>query len=480
MPVLQVKEIQGIILRGYGALDSACFSLLQVTDARRAKAWLTALPLRSAETRPGPGDRCINVAFTPAGLKKIGLPDDRVAELASELNEGIAGTEHRRRILGDHGDSHPERWRWGGPRNDAIDILLLCYAGDEHALRTLIEREVGDYAGHGLRLVETLETIKLRDRKEHFGFRDGISQPLVEGFEADAGGPAENTVAAGEFVLGYPNAYGQYTDTPKIAPELDRQGLLPSAPDDAARRDLGMNGSYLVLRQLSQDVPGFWRYLAEHAPGKLAGDATQACVRLASKMVGRWPSGAPLVKSPNADDPTLADDNDFLFVRSGDADGFKCPIGSHVRRSNPRDALDPHPGSDRSIEVGKRHRIIRRGRAYGAPLAASMEPREMLRAPDDRTERGLNFICFNTQIGRQFEFIQHTWINSPKFDGLYEDDDPLMGDRGATEINRGGAFTVQQEPVRKRVTGMPRFATVRGGGYFFMPGISAVRYLASL
>jgi deferrochelatase/peroxidase EfeB len=228
MPVLQVKEIQGIILRGYGALESACFLLLEVTDARRAKEWLKALPLRSAETRPEGTDQCINVAFTPAGLKKLGLPDDRIAELAGELNEGIAGTEHRRRILGDHGDSQPDLWRWGGPRNDAVDMLLLCYAGDEQALRALVEREVGDHARRGLRLVETLPTILLRDRKEHFGFRDGISQPLVEGFEADAGGPAENTVAAGEFVLGYPNAYGQYTDGPKIAPEHTGRASCPT------------------------------------------------------------------------------------------------------------------------------------------------------------------------------------------------------------------------------------------------------------
>jgi Dyp-type peroxidase family len=308
-----------------------------------------------------------------------------------------------------------------------------------------------------------------------------VGQPLVEGFDP-AGAPG-NTVAAGEFVLGYPNAYGQYTDRPTLPADDAAASLLPAAPDDAARRDLGMNGSYLVFRQLRQNVPAFWSYMAEHAPRKLGGDATHACIALASKMVGRWPSGAPLVKAPLADDPSLADDNDFVYVQAdgaGDPHGLKCPIGAHVRRTNPRDALDPKPGSERSIEVGKRHRIIRRGRAYGPPLASSMNPAELIGRADDARERGLHFICFNTQIGRQFEFIQHTWVNSPKFDGLYEDDDPLIGDRGAAEVNRGGAFTVQAEPVRKRVTGMPRFVTVRGGGYFFMPGIAAVRYLASL
>ena len=167
-------------------------------------------------------------------------------------------------------------------------------------------------------------------------------------------------------------------------PAADPRNLLPPAPDDPSVRDLGKNGSYLVFRHLRQDVHGFWRCLAEKAPGKLPGDAVQSSVALASKMVGRWPSGAPLVKSPAADDPALADDNDFMYFGSGDPDGLKCPIGSHIRRSNPRDALDPRPGSDRSIEVGKRHRILRRGRAYGPPVAASMEPADIMAKPDDR------------------------------------------------------------------------------------------------
>jgi deferrochelatase/peroxidase EfeB len=109
-----------------------------------------------------------------------------------------------------------------------------------------------------------------------------------------------------------------------------------------------------------------------------------------------------------------------------------------------------------------------------------MEIPDILAAADASGERGLHFICFNTHIGRQFEFIQHTWVNNPKFDGLYEDDDPLIGDRGGAGRNGGGTFTVQAEPVRERVTGMPRFVQVRGGAYFFMPGIRAVRFLASL
>lgn len=478
MSKLQLEEIQGVILRGYGELSSASFLLLAIHDAKIAKNWLKTLALRNSEHRPQASERCVNIAFTPFGLKKLGVSEETLGMFAGEFIEGMAGTGHRRRILGDHGDSSPDRWRWGGPNSAGVDILLMLYARDEEAMHALIEREGENLSRQGLRIIERLDSLTLPGRKEHFGFRDGISQPGIEGYSRDSS--SDNTVAAGEFVLGYRNAYGQYTDRPTVTPQQDPESLLPPAPDQPDRKDLSMNGSYLVFRQLRQDVHAFWNYLAKTAPGKFSGDATQACVALASKMVGRWPSGAPLVKAPDADNPQLSDDNDFMYVRSGDADGLKCPIGSHARRSNPRDALDPQPGSDRSIEVGKRHRIVRRGRAYGSPAAESMQPGDIIGRADDRQERGLHFICFNTQIGRQFEFIQHAWANSPKFDGLYEDDDPLIGDRGGTEQQPGGTFTVQHEPVRKRVTGMPRFVTVLGGGYFFMPGISAVRYIASL
>jgi Dyp-type peroxidase family len=465
---LQLDDIQGVILHGYGALDKARFLMLAIEDGRRARTWLGRLNLRNSQVRPEASDTCTNVAFTASGLVKLGLPQEHVDMLAGEFREGMAGSDHRQRILGDHGESSPAGWRWGGPGN-GVDVLLMLYAKDDAAVRALEARH--DLAAAGLRVVERLDSLTLPGRKEHFGFRDGISQPLVEGYDDGAPG---NTVAAGEFVLGYANAYGQFTDRPLLKPSADPRNLLPPAADDPTLRDFGKHGSYLVFRQLRQDVHAFWTAMAERSRG------VQSSIALASKMVGRWPSGAPLVKAPTADDPTLMDDNDFSYVRSGDSDGLKCPIGSHLRRSNPRDSLDPFPGSDRSIDVGKRHRIIRRGRAYGPPLAASMDPADIIGKPDDNIDRGLHFICFNTQLGRQFEFIQHTWVNSTKFDGGYAEDDPITGDRGNGHGICGGAFTVPQPPVRKRVTGLPRFVTTVGGAYFFMPGISAACYLASL
>jgi len=245
-----------------------------------------------------------------------------------------------------------------------------------------------------------------------------------------------------------------------------------------------------VVRQLSQDVGAFWKFLVQKAgpPGPNQ-PADRAAVELASKMVGRWPSGAPLAVSPTTDNALYMDEDEYAYRK--DPLGLTTPIGSHTRRSNPRDSLEPGPGGEErltaaeSLEVTKLHRIIRRGRPYGRPVADSMKPADILRALDSDNypieDRGLLFLGFNANIARQFEFIQQTWINNPKFGGLYEDTDPLMGHRWPTEMARpADAFTQQAEPVRRRITGLPDFVKVLGGGYFFMPGIRAVAELAKL
>jgi deferrochelatase/peroxidase EfeB len=188
-------------------------------------------------------------------------------------------------------------------------------------------------------------------------------------------------------------------------------------------------------------------------------------------MVGRWPSGAPLVHSPEADDPSLSDANDFAY-HEADQTGARCPIGAHIRRANPRDSLDPRPGTTSSWAINRRHRILRRGREYGTQLT----PEEAVSGGGDSSddERGLHFICLNGNIARQFEFVNDTWLNDPKFAGLYDDADPLV----APSQPFGGTFTVQSDTLRERVTNVPRFVSVKGGAYFFLPGIAATRWLA--
>jgi Dyp-type peroxidase family len=191
--------------------------------------------------------------------------------------------------------------------------------------------------------------------------------------------------------------------------------------------------------------------------------------RVAAELVGRWPSGAPLVLAPEHDDPSLHHNNDFGY-HEVDQDGIHCPLGAHIRRANPRDSSEKHPVE--ALRSRNNHRLLRRGRPYGLPIADS--PRSD--AENEAAERGLLFLCLNGDIERQFEFVQHSWLNNPEFAGLAGEVDPLVGDPGPG----GGRFTEQREPVRHRLHGLSRFVAVKGGAYFFMPGLPALRYLAQL
>jgi Dyp-type peroxidase family len=425
-------------------------------------------------------------------------------------------TPHRQRILGDTDNEElnkvefekqsPKHWLWG--RNDQaarMHLLLMVYAHDDDLLNKSYGDLESEWLQAGLKVIQDFDPQHLPGRKEHFGFRDGTGQPDIEGVEKEesaaeaASKTSTNMIKPGEILLGYPNEYGTLPPSPTVADPLGGQPF-----------DFGRNGSYLVFRQLQQDVPGFWNYIAKaaHRANQTLPEHLEACVKLAAKMVGRWPRGAPLATNPVAEpppgdrretDPTSGDLDKFLYGE--DPLGLNTPIGSHIRRSNPRDSLEPGPdgkerlSADDSLHVTRLHRIVRRGRPYGPPLVPSMDPNDILQrvasmnpsemrhahADPHDPGRGLLFLCFNANIARQFEFIQQTWINNPKFVGLYQDSDPLMGHRHPGELNEpADIFTVQATPVRQRYTGLNQFVRVRGGGYFFMPSIEAVKYLAHL
>jgi Dyp-type peroxidase family len=416
-------DVQGLLVRAYSNLRRAALLLLAVSDEERARRWLASAAAEVTAGDRRPREAALNLAFTASGLTRLGGGDRALAGCSPEFLQGPAEPS-RARALGDVGESAPRRWAWGGPTTRRVDVLVLLYARDGDALEQLVARHASP---PGLGLVARLDTVE-RGHHEPFGFRDGISQPAVEGLSTHA--PPGAAVRAGEFVLGYPNEYGE-------------EGRVP---------ELGRDGSYLVLRQLEQDVEGFWRFCRESARGNPEG-ATQ----LAARMVGRWPSGAPLVLSPERDDPALARANDFGYFDL-DPHGERCPLGAHVRRVNPRDSLDPKPGSARSLAVSRHHRILRRARPYGS----------------QGSERGLHFVGLNANLARQFEFVQQSWVCNPHFNGLYDDADPLI----APHQPGGATFTVQGRPLRRRYTGLPRFVTVRGGGYFLLPGLRAIRRLA--
>jgi Dyp-type peroxidase family len=470
---IEVPDVQGIILRGYGSLPRTAFLLFEVGERDVARRWLAALVDQiTTAAQDELGAHCTNVAFTHRGFERLGLHRDSLAGFSNEFGEGLSGNEHRSRTLGDVDENRPATWEWGGPERP-VDGLLLLYARTEAALEAHVQAQRRLFAGALVELAR-LDAHELPGRKEHFGFRDGIAQPRILNANVpqqqpgllEPGTPA-NTVAAGEFLFGYPNEYDQLPLGPRLAASLDPQGDLAACPNEEGVRDFARNGSYLVFRQLRQDVRAFWEFVAKNSP-----DEPEQRAWLAAKIVGRWPSGAPVVSSPDHDAPELAHKDDFGYAEL-DPHGYRVPLGAHVRRANPRDwflANDP----ESSIQVVKRHRIIRRGRPYGPPLAPSLDPEAMLNAPPSDAERGLHFLCFNSDIERQFELIQHQWMNSPKFAGLSDDPDPVAG----AHPSGTGTLTLQDTPIRKRISPLPRFVTVSGGAYFFMPGLRALRYLS--
>lgn len=459
---LELDDIQGIVAAGYAHLPSACFVLLRVEpdadgQAPGARAWLARVAERVTTARHRQDRQSSNVALTHHGLTALGLDPETAGSFAAEFVDGMTAP-HRSRWLGDIGESAPANWRWGGHGSPVVDVVLMLYAADDESLDEVSRSHVSGLGESQLVEVARLGTSVLGPT-EPFGFADGIAQPVIDGLGAT--GPAADTVQPGEFVLGYRNEYGLAPVSPTVADVDDPGGVLAPAPG-AGRRDLGRNGTYLVFRELRQDTEGFRAFLDRSTRRPDGSNDPAAATRLAAKMVGRWPSGAPLVLAPDVDDPVLGRANNFGYFHE-DRDGLRCPIGAHIRRANPRDSLDPDPGSAASIAIGKRHRIIRRGRGRGPngrPDAA--EP----------ADPGLHFICLNANLARQFEFIQGTWCNNPKFAGLYEDRDPLV----TTEPDQ--TFRVPGSPVRTRYTGIPSFVQVVGGAYFFLPGVRALRFLA--
>jgi deferrochelatase/peroxidase EfeB len=398
--------------------------------------------------------------------------------------------ESRSRRLGDVGENAPSGWQWGGP-GSVPHVLVLVFA-QPGRLEGLLRSLTGTAWKDGFESPVWLESKDLRGA-EPFGFVDGISQPQVDWKqERDVGAGRlgyGTDVALGEFLLGYRNEYGKYTDRPLLDAVAATAGL-PAAEDAPEKKDLGRNGTYLVLRQLKQDVRGFWQFLLAQAGGDFA-----EAEKLEAAFLGRRRNGEPLAldRPPGAgSEPGPARLDRFTF--DDDPAGVRCPIGAHIRRANPRNADYVGPPSRlgrllADLGFGRRgfgddltssvrfHRILRRGRAYGPWLSpeSAVEP-----APPDDPERGLHFACLNANISRQFEFVQNAWMASTKFSGLTGESDPIVGNREPIPgCPATDSFTLPQERgLPRRVSGLPQFVTVRGGAYFFLPGLRALRYIA--
>ncbi|MCV7192607.1 Dyp-type peroxidase [Mycolicibacterium brumae] len=436
---LELDDIQHILLTRTPAMTGR-YEFLSFDDPVSARRWLGELLDRvqsaaDARRTMDASRRWITLAFTWSGLRALGLDEESLDSFPDEFREGMAA---RAEILGDTGSNAPEHWA-GGLAGAELHAIAILFARDEpERLRCVGEHDALLRRCPGVRSLSHLDlnaAPPFDHAHDHFGFRDRISQPVIGGSGEDPTPGSGAPVAAGEFILGYP----------------DETGSLPAQPRPA---QLSRNGSYLAYRRLQEHVGLFRDYLAGHA-----GDPAEQEL-LAAKLMGRWRSGAPLVLAPDADDPVLGADplrnNDFGY-KEMDPFGYACPLGAHARRLNPRD----------TAHNMNRRRMIRRGATYGPALPDG--------DPEDDVERGIAAFIICGSLIRQFEFAQNVWINDDTFHELRNEHDPICGTQDGTMD-----FTVPKRPIKKVHKGIPAFTTLRGGGYFFLPGLGGLRHLAGI
>jgi hypothetical protein len=348
-------DMQGLVLSAYPHLDGAAYCLGTIDHPPTTQAWLarhvkwiTNATRHRERVAPNEQSLNLNIAFTYTGLLKLCENIQRVpVGFSTPFVEGIDGREYRRRILGDLGQ--PE-WVWGGKKPNPVDVLVMLFATPAVRLPDVIDEL---FRRSGMRVMPLplyARSLKTANGREHFGFIDGISQPVLRGTQ-DAERFPESThlTEVGEIVLGYPDALDLTPDSPDLRPVDQLQARGGHNPQLAP--PFGRNGSYLVFRQLRQYVDEFNSFVAA-AAGTPGNPNSKEAILLASKMVGRnRADGRPLVPYVNFDD------NEFNF--EGDPHGNGCPIGAHIRRANPRDStsteLAQHPRN--------RHRVLRRGRS---------------------------------------------------------------------------------------------------------------------
>jgi Dyp-type peroxidase family len=380
----------------------------------------------------------------------------------------------RSEFLGDVNEQDPAKWRWTDCEDDprGIHAQLMLFAEDEATLNQAVASETATLTGFGLSVFTAIQqkTRLGQDglRREHFGFVDGISQPiLVDGRAVPVAERSLHEIAAGEIVLGQVNTY----DRPAPGPLVSSTNTAAAVLNDGSQKgtkDLGLNGAYLVTRQLRQDVAAFWQNMEAASKGLRDEAGNPATAKwLAEKALGRTQNGYMLQVGSNASaspvPPGQTPPNDMTFFKF-DREGYGCPLTSHVRRANPRDGLAPDKNDvDLMIQATNRHRIIRRGRTYGDPIDNPMV--------DDGNDRGLLFQCLNSEIDRQFEFIQHTWLLNKMFGGAYDQTDPMIGPKCP--------FSIPSLPVRQQPL-LETYITAQGGGYFFMPSRRALQFFGAM
>lgn len=510
------KRAQGMVVSGFASLPTgrALFLEFQWPGVVRGGGggWLKAVqavaPITDADGRD---PQAASLGITWEGMRKMGLDANSLASFDRPFKEGMFQEDRLRRL----GDRRGEEWlstvipggpKWSGntPLDDAADApdahafaedvpveetrirtpitvhaVLFLYEKDEDAAEAWCARVSAALAPLQVAVVHHLPLeLRLDERgiaREHFGFADGVSQPapFEPGAVTLAGQDAPkdywNGVPLGEVLMGHRNGHNEIAPGP-VVPDTaaGRAAGLEPHPRGEGFLDLGLDGSYMVVRELRQYVTAFWKSMQTSAAAIAAADPTGSgqvdATWLAERVIGRDLDGnllCPMGVLPP--DPYGGPANDFGFYDT-DLHGRGCPLGSHVRRGNPRDGLAPKPSDKQTLlDAANNHRILRRGRKYGTTIADPLV--------DDGADRGLLFVCLNTDITRQFEFVQQTWMLNPNFATLAGETDPLLGP--------AGTLTIPEDPLRRRIR-VETFVQMAGGEYFFLPSMPAIKFLETL
>ncbi|WP_306369339.1 Dyp-type peroxidase [Nocardiopsis sp. CC223A] len=477
-PLLDLDEIQGNILVPFGGPVQHHLYLRWTADprpwvARAASAVTSTRALLRARARGGAWT-AVGLSLSAPGLRALGRRPDTLLDVP--FQDGLAA---RSPLLGDPVDpadpGYAGNWPVGGPATTA-DALLVVRAGDDAAAEELADRLTAGPRGplvlHRDRCA-SLPGPGPGDEREHFGYRDPVSQPAVRGVAGDTGealcppaapdrpqeaAPGQRRLWPGEFVFGHPGQDPMASDPP---------GAVASGGPDWT-----VNGSLLVVRRYRQEVDAFPAF-AERACAELADRGFPGWTpdALSARLFGRWRDGTPVSLRPDAPDPAVAScplsRNAFGFTAElgpvDDTRGWRVPVGAHIRKAYPRD----HETDLETRAAIETHRLLRRGIPY-----------------DDHGERGMVFACYQTSLERQFEFVVRSWLNNPYQQHEGDNHDPIVG-----RPHRPLGGLVPREFVLRLPSDAPDGALVRlpmpepftaprGGGYFFTPSVSALRGLA--